>query len=106
MAMTLAGHTAELSNCVWNFDNSLIVTSSLDATARLWDIRSINTCHVIDGHTDEVLDVCFNYSGKLLATVSNDCTCKVWNIAENIQLNSTMLGHSDEVSKVSVFSFL
>lgn len=98
--MKLEGHAAELSNCLWNFDHSLIATGSIDGTARLWDIRSVNTSHIIDGHNDEVLDVCFNYTGKLLATVSNDHTCKIWNIENDIHLVSTMFGHSDEVSKV------
>lgn len=28
--MELKGHTAELTNCIWNFDCSMIATSSLD----------------------------------------------------------------------------
>lgn len=98
--MTLSGHTAEISNCIWNFDCSMIATSSIDATARLWDFRTINTMHVIDGHQDEVLDVCFDYVGKRLATASNDCTCKVWNLEKDFRLMAIAAGHSDEVSKV------
>lgn len=100
VAMRLTGHTAELSNCLWNFDHKLIATSSIDFTARLWDIRGARSCYVIDGHSDEVLDICFNFTGKLLATCSNDCTCKIWNTETDFQLISTMLGHSDEISRV------
>lgn len=100
LAMKLEGHTAELSNCLWNFDQTLIATSSIDSTARLWDLRQTNVCHVIDDHNDEVLDICFNYTGKLLATVSNDCTCKIWDVTNNFLLMSTMVGHTEEVSKV------
>lgn len=98
--MRLEGHSAELSNCLWNFDQSIIATSSIDATARLWDIRGVKSCHVIDGHSDEVLDICFNYTGKLLATCSNDCTCKIWDVSNDFHLISTMSGHTDEVSRV------
>lgn len=98
--MTLCGHTAEISNCVWNFDCSMIATSSIDATARLWDFRTVNTMHVIEGHQDEVLDVCFDYVGKRLATASNDCTCKIWNLENDFRLMAIAAGHSDEVSKV------
>lgn len=98
--MKLVGHTAELSNCLWSFDHSIIATSSIDTTARLWDIRGVHSRHVIDGHCDEVLDISFNYTGKLLATSSNDCTCKIWNIENDFQLVSTMSGHTDEVSRV------
>lgn len=98
--MRLEGHSAELSNCLWNFDQSIIATSSIDATARLWDIRGVKSCHVIDGHSDEVLDICFNYTGKLLSTCSNDCTCKIWDVSNDFHLISTMSGHTDEVSRV------
>lgn len=98
--MTLSGHTAEISNCIWNFDCSMIATGSIDSTARIWDFRNVKNVHVIDGHQDEVLDVCFDYAGKRLATASNDCTCKVWNVETDFRLISIMAGHSDEVSKV------
>lgn len=96
------GHSAELSNCLWNFDESMIGTSSIDATARLWDMRYPSIAHIIDGHSDEVLDICFNYTGKLFATASNDCTCKIWDAKSNFELISTMTGHTDEVSKVRI----
>lgn len=105
MIAKLEGHTAELSNCLWNFDETIIGTSSIDATARLWDIRGVHSCHIIDGHSDEVLDICFNYTGKLFATVSNDCTCKVWGAKNDFELISTMTGHSEEVSKVRRWLF-
>lgn len=102
LATRLTGHTAELSNCLWNFDESLVGTSSIDATARLWDIRGVHSCHTIDGHTDEVLDICFNYTGKIFATCSNDCTSKIWNAQNDFELISTMTGHTDEISKVGI----
>lgn len=99
--MKLKGHTAELSNCIWNFDCSMIATGSLDATARLWDLRNMNMCmHTFDGHADEVLDCCFDNAGRRLATASNDCTAKVWNVANDFDLIAIMSGHMDEVSKV------
>lgn len=98
--MKLQGHTAELSNCLWNFDHTIVGTGSIDSTARVWDIRGVCACHVIEDHSDEVLDICFNRTGKLLATCSNDRTCKVWDVAHDFHLVSTMLGHSDEVSRV------
>lgn len=100
--MRLEGHTAELSNCVWNYDHSLIATASIDATARVWDIRGgVNSsCFLIDGHRDEVLDVCFNYTGTSMATCSNDQTCKIWSTKDDFHLISTMSGHEDEVSRV------
>lgn len=96
----LRGHSAELSNCVWNFPSNLIATSSLDSTARLWDLRHSDCFFEITGHHDEVLDLAFDYSGKRLATCSSDCTAKIWDVSGDISLLSVMAGHSDEVSKV------
>ena len=50
----LAGHTEEISNCLFNFDCSLIASSSLDSTAKVWDPRSFTAITTITGHNDEV----------------------------------------------------
>lgn len=98
--MELRGHSAELSNCIWNFECSMVATSSLDAAARVWDLRNLQCMHTITGHKDEVLDICFDYPGKKLATASSDCTTKVWDVSSAFDLVSVMGGHLDEVSKV------
>lgn len=97
------GHTAELSNCIWNFTGDLIATSSLDSTARIWDLRNADEClFEITDHRDEVLDIAFDCTGKLLATGGSDCTARVWSIRGELNLMALMAGHSDEVSKVGV----
>lgn len=98
--MELRGHTAELSNCIWNFECSMVATSSLDTTARVWDLRNLKCVHAITGHKDEVLDICFDYTGKRLATASSDCTIKIWDVSGAFDLLSVMGDHLDEVSKV------
>lgn len=99
--MKLAAHTAELSNCLWNFDEGTIATGSLDGTARLWDIRSADKCCIVAGHKDEVLDIAFNYTGKLLATASADKTCKIWSLSGDVSLASTLCGHTDEICRIT-----
>lgn len=98
--MKLEAHTAELSSCLWNFDQITIGTGSLDGTARLWDLRCIEKSRSIVGHSDEVLDICFNYTGKLLATASADGMAKIWNLSEDNRLESTMCGHTKEISRI------
>lgn len=97
----LRGHTAELSNCLWNFSCDVIATGSLDSTARVWDMRKTSeSLFTITEHTDEVLDVTFDYNGRRLATASNDCTARVWNLSGSLETISVMQGHTEEVSKV------
>lgn len=106
MAMSLRGHTAELSNCIWNFDCSMIATSSLDTSARVWDLRNFNCMHTITGHRDEILDICFDYTGKRLATASSDCTAKIWDVSSSFDLLAIMSGHNDELSKVIYIKYI
>lgn len=55
--MTLSGHAAELSACRYDYSCKMIASGSLDGTAKLWDVRSINNCReTIVGHTDEVTE--------------------------------------------------
>lgn len=81
----------------------MVATSSLDATARVWDLRNVACSHSINGHSNEVLDVCFDLTGKRLATASSDCTAQVWDMTGAIRLLAIMAGHVDEVSKVNRF---
>uniref|UniRef100_A0A182UG24 WD repeat-containing protein 55 homolog n=1 Tax=Anopheles melas TaxID=34690 RepID=A0A182UG24_9DIPT len=100
-AIVIRGHEAELSNAVWNFQCNLIATSSLDRTAKIWDLRRLDEPQATATHKDEVLDVAFNCTGTRLATGSADCTAKVWDVTGNFELVTIMAGHSDEVSKVT-----
>ena len=100
-ALVLRGHEAELSNAIWNFQCSMIATSSLDKTARIWDLRNVNCLHSIAGHRDEVLDLAFNSTGTRLATASADSTAKIWDVQANFELVTIMAGHLDEISKIT-----
>lgn len=66
---TLAGHTAELSACRYNFGCNTIASGSLDSTAKLWDIRRTDCCYkTIFGHTDEVVATSFKWKKLSLNT--------------------------------------
>lgn len=93
----LRGHDAELSNTIWNYSYDLIATSSLDGTAKIWDIREPKLPIHTFNHRDEVLDICFDYTNKV-ATCSSDFTAKVY--SAHGKLMTTLEGHTDEISKV------
>lgn len=99
----LIGHHAELSNCLYNFDCSLIASSSMDKSAKIWDVR-MNCClATLLGHDDEVLDLAFGNNDKKLATASSDTTARIWDISSNFQQLALMKGHREEVSKGKFF---
>lgn len=93
----IKSHHAELSNCIWNFSFDLIATSSLDGSAKIWDLRDLKRPLYTLKHRDEVLDVCFDYRNKV-ATCGSDCTAKVFN--PHGKLMMTLEGHTEEISKV------
>jgi len=101
----LIGHRAELSNCLYNFDCSLVATSSMDKSAKVWDVRTSSCLATLSGHDDEVLDLAFDNNGKKLATASGDTTARVWNVSGDFQQLALMKGHQEEVSKGKMIRF-
>lgn len=95
----LIGHRSELSNCVYNFDCSLIASSSMDKTAKVWETRMNSCLATLRGHDDEVLDLTFDNNGKKLASASSDTTARVWDVTSDFQQLALMKGHREEVSK-------
>lgn len=95
----LNGHRAGLSNCLYNFDCSLIASSSMDKSAKVWDARTNRCVATLLGHDDEVLDLAFDNRGRKLATASSDTTARVWNVSNNFEQLALMEGHKEEVSK-------
>lgn len=51
----LQDHEGEISNCVYNWDCNLVASSSLDKTAKVWDIRMRDCIFTLNSHTDEVI---------------------------------------------------
>lgn len=55
---------------------NLVLSGSIDASARLWEVRSGRCLSVKTGHTDEVLDVAFNTTGSSFVSASADGTAR------------------------------
>lgn len=54
----LVGHRGEVSGCQLNWDSSLVGSSSLDGSAKLWDPRRSECLATVEDHTDEVIGFC------------------------------------------------
>ena len=48
--MKLVGHTNGVNQATWNQDESKILTSSYDDTARIWDAAPATSCVKLAGH--------------------------------------------------------
>ena len=83
---TLCGHVGEITGLVL-VGNSILWSSSLDRTLRLWDLASNQCVHVITpdstgGHVDAItclLSYTSTVHGHFIFSGSLDTTIKVWN---------------------------
>ena len=74
----------------------MLCTSSQDATARVWDVRTLQVMSVMEGHQLEVSKACFSPGGFQLLTTSADHSARVWTVETGacVQL---LDGHRDDV---------
>jgi WD40 repeat protein len=83
---TLVGHEDWVRGVAIDEDGNLLVSGSLDNTARIWDLRSGRLLHILDGHDDWIYDVAFSPDGRTVATASNDMSVRLWNVATGGEL--------------------
>lgn len=73
-----SGHISRIFKCCFSPDGNLLLTTSLDETLRLWDLRLGCELRVMTGHHGPVYDACFSPDGSLIASVSFDRTLRLW----------------------------
>lgn len=58
-----------------------LITAGRDGTARVWDIRTKQTVHVLSGHTNTVMAVLAGECDPQVITGSMDSTVRLWDLA-------------------------
>lgn len=96
----LTGHRAPVTKVVFHPVFSIMVSSSEDATIKVWDYETGDFEKTLKGHTDSVQDVAFDHTGKWLISCSADMTVKLWDF-QAYECIRTMRGHDHNVSSVS-----
>jgi WD40 repeat protein len=107
-ATRLTGHTHTVDSVTFSPDGHTLATTSLDRTARLWDIRDLHhptSLGTLTGHTTQVYSVAFSPDGHTLATTSADKKARLWDIRDprHPMALATLTGHTNSVYSV-VFS--
>jgi WD40 repeat protein len=71
-------HEGTVYGSAYSRDGRLIVTASIDKTARVWDAMTGKLQATLTGHTGPVNDAAFSPDGRLVVTASDDGTARIW----------------------------
>jgi WD40 repeat protein len=93
-----AGHTDFTNTVAFNVLGKLLVTSSRDNTARVWDVDSGTLIADLRGHDDEVLLAGFAPGGGDVITLSADGSARRW----SVDAARTLRGHRNWVLSAAV----
>ena len=91
------GHSTNISSVALSPDGSLLATSSLDSTVKLWDVATAEEVGVLD-HVEQALSARFSPDGSRLV-VASGATVHVWDVATRTK-QLELGGHDAEVTSV------
>jgi WD40 repeat protein len=76
-----AGHTGHVLSAQFSPDGTLVVTASVDKTARVWDAATGKALAKLVGHKSTVESAQFSPDGTLIVTTSRrDGTVRLWDV--------------------------
>jgi WD40 repeat protein len=96
---TLRGHLGPIGTVAFTSDGRFLTTSA-DATAKIWLVESGRELFTLQGHTALIWSGAFSPDGRWVATASWDGTAKVWDAATG-GLRHTLRGHNGGVWAVT-----
>jgi WD40 repeat protein len=79
-------HRGRINSIVVSPDGQLLVSTSLDGTAGLWECPSLKWRGAFRAHSGYVTSAAFAPDGRTLATASNDGTVKLWSVENQEEL--------------------
>jgi WD40 repeat protein len=82
----LAGHAGPITFLQFSPDGQSVLTTSQDATARLWSCADGALRRELLGHTGPVLRSSFSADGKRIATASEDRSVRLWDAGSGAEL--------------------
>ncbi len=74
------GHTGSVHSASFSPGGERVVTSSEDATARIWSVEGVEASQALEGHSGDVLTAVFSPDGKRVVTASQDATARIWDV--------------------------
>lgn len=96
---TFQGHQGPVNSIRFSPDESEVVTTSWDQTARIWNVETGELLGELAGHNGIVRDAVYAPDGTMVATVSNDQTGKLWD--RNSLEDRFSMAHNDDLEAVA-----
>jgi WD40 repeat protein/TPR repeat protein len=93
----LSGPTDRVSMVTFSPDGKLILASSYDDTARVWNTSPAQQLAVLTGPGDSVNTVAFSHDMRELAAAAYDHRAYVWSLGPPQQIVLRLEGHTDRV---------
>lgn len=86
----LYGHSSAVSQIRISLDGSLLASTSIDKTVRIWQLSNEKCVKILEGHSRYVTSAGFSSDASLLVTGSNDRMVFVWDLTGQFGINSEM----------------
>ncbi len=83
---TLKGHLDSISSSSFSPDGTLVITGSLDKTAKIWDVKTGR--EILSLKTREKTVVCFSPCGRRVLTGGRDGIIIIWDVQSGRKLLS------------------
>ncbi|MCX5746853.1 MAG: hypothetical protein NT062_30650, partial [Proteobacteria bacterium] len=92
-------HSKSITSVAFSPDNTTLVTSSGDSTARLWEVTGTPRATLV-GHIGGLWSAAFSPDGELLATASSDGTARLWTATTGTP-RGELVGHTGTVATLA-----
>eukprot|EP01018_Ginkgo_biloba_P032757 Gb_08462 [translate_table: standard] len=90
---TLQGHTRAISCVKFSGDGSLVGSSSLDKTIRIWRASDGHLKRELKGHTEGISEFAWSSDSHFICSASDDKTLRIWDVQSG-KCIKTLRGHT------------
>ena len=101
VSRTLRGHIEEIQDLCWNTDGSLLLSGSIDTSARLWNTATGQCLHAFRESKGLIQGVAIDPLGKFIATFADDKSVRIYHATnKRCAFKNTKFSHNDKLIKL------
>lgn len=97
----LRGHTNKMIFNQFSPDSKLLISTSWDKTARVWDVASGREVRELSGHSNIVQKAYFSQDSRYTVTLGEDFSARLWDFNLGKVLH-TFRGHGADITHVAI----